>query len=1073
MSFAPSSDTAIPEKFSRYLLPALICAGLTGNYFSFPLFLNIDFLFGSIFAMLALQFFGIGCGALSAFIIAGYTYTIWNHPYAIIIMTAEVAIVGWLMGRRKMSMVLADTLYWLIIGMPLVYLFYHAIMNVPLSNTCIVMVKQSVNGIANALAARLIFSCYRYQTRSSLLSFRELIYNILTFFVLCPALLMLAISSRKDFSDTDLRIRSALIQDSRHAVQSLETWVNGRKSAIVNLAELAVSRTPRQMMPYMELAKKSDANFLRIGLHDKKSITIAYSPLIDELGQTSIGKNFSDRPFMPLLKQTLKPMLSELVMGRIGIPRPRVHMLAPVVISGAYNGYVVGVLNLKEITEHLDRSSNHNATVYTLIDKNGAVIVTNRTDQTVMSQFVRGKGTLKRLDKEISQWMPDLLPNTPVSERWKKSYYVAETNFGGLSGWTLILEQPVAPFQKALYDNYTGKFTLLFLVLLGGLALAEFMSRKMMYTLETLRCFTSDLTAKLESGDNISWPQSGIKESHDLIDNFQKMSESVQHHVAELNGLNISLELLVDERTAKLSSTMQELNIILENAPIGIFKNIDRKLVWVNAKTTDLIQYSKGEIEHHSTRRYYPSDEDYEKLGSEAYPVLAQGAVFDTVQELVRKDGVHIKVKYTGKAIDPADMSKGSIWLLEDVTELRKLEEIQREAHFNLNVHKIELEMQNEELRRTQLDLESSRGRYLELYDLAPVGYFTLSKEGLIIESNFTFAALLEVEHAALLGQPITRYVFPDDQDACYLHHKQLLKATSPQSCELRLLRSGGGHVWCKLEAVVAKSQNNGDPEFRVAASDISEQKRLNDCVQQALKDTQKSNVTMSRLLHTVAHEFRTPLGLLIGSVDVLDRYWDRLTPEKRFEQNEHIRSAARQMSNLINSIISLNRTGDDCSGNESRLLNIKHICSAIGAEVEAAWGAGHTCMVTIADDCGSAVMDEMLFRRILENLLTNAFRYTPPEGTVTLDVSRLKGVLLIEVSDTGIGIPEEDQSQIFDAFYRSGNVEARRGLGLGLSIVQEALSVMGGTIAVVSRIGEGTVMRVEIPVAHPETITS
>ena len=139
---------------------ALIAAGLAGNYFKFPIFLNIDFLFGSIFAMLALQFFGLGRGILAAAIIAGYTYILWNHPYAIIIMTAEVAVVGWLMGRRKMGLVLADTLYWLLIGMPLVYLFYHVVMHVPFSNTSVVMTKQAVNGITNALIARLIFTGY-------------------------------------------------------------------------------------------------------------------------------------------------------------------------------------------------------------------------------------------------------------------------------------------------------------------------------------------------------------------------------------------------------------------------------------------------------------------------------------------------------------------------------------------------------------------------------------------------------------------------------------------------------------------------------------------------------------------------------------------------------------------------------------------------------------------------------------------------------------------------------------------------------------------------------------------------
>ena len=104
------------------------------------------------------------------------------------------------------------------------------------------------------------------------------------------------------------------------------------------------------------------------------------------------------------------------------------------------------------------------------------------------------------------------------------------------------------------------------------------------------------------------------------------------------------------------------------------------------------------------------------------------------------------------------------------------------------------------------------------------------------------------------------------------------------------------------------------------------------------------------------------------------------------------------------------------------------------------------------------------LFRQILNNLLTNAFRYTPPGGVVSLNVILQKKLLLIEVTDTGIGIPDEDQAMIFDEFFRCENVENRRGLGLGLSIVRDALQQMDGDITVVSKIGEGTCIKVSIP---------
>lgn len=235
--------------------------------------------------------------------------------------------------------------------------------------------------------------------------------------------------------------------------------------------------------------------------------------------------------------------------------------------------------------------------------------------------------------------------------------------------------------------------------------------------------------------------------------------------------------------------------------------------------------------------------------------------------------------------------------------------------------------------------------------------------------------------------------------------------------------------------------------------------------LRQAKEAADTAYVAKSRFMDMVAHEFRTPLSLLISSTDILDRYGERLTKERRAEQNEHIRSAARQMSSLIDSVLSFNRLEAGRSQNSPMLMDVERTCRVIFEEVKTVWGTGYNFHITINADCGTFMLDEILFRRILENLLTNAFRYTPVGGTVTFSVKRESNRILMEIMDTGIGIPEEDQQRIFDAFYRCPNVEARRGLGLGLSIVREALLQIGGTITLTSRIGEGTTMRVEIPV--------
>ena len=120
--------------------------------------------------------------------------------------------------------------------------------------------------------------------------------------------------------------------------------------------------------------------------------------------------------------------------------------------------------------------------------------------------------------------------------------------------------------------------------------------------------------------------------------------------------------------------------------------------------------------------------------------------------------------------------------------------------------------MQNEELRRAQGELEASRARYFDLYDLAPVGYFTLSEQGLILEANLTGAGLLGVARSALVKQPLTRFILPEDQDIYYRHRKQLFETGAPQVCELRMLRADAAPFWARLEATAAQDAEAARP---------------------------------------------------------------------------------------------------------------------------------------------------------------------------------------------------------------------------------------------------------------------
>ena len=150
--------------------------------------------------------------------------------------------------------------------------------------------------------------------------------------------------------------------------------------------------------------------------------------------------------------------------------------------------------------------------------------------------------------------------------------------------------------------------------------------------------------------------------------------------------------------------------------------------------------------------------------------------------------------------------------------------ETARRTLHDLRLHQIELEMQNEELRRTQNELNQARSRYFDLYDLAPVGYCSVSEAGLIVEANLKAAALFGVARKALLAQPFTRFILKEDQDLYYLQRKQLLETCVPCSFELRMVRHAGAPFWAQIAATVAPDEG-GATVLRIVLSDISQSK--------------------------------------------------------------------------------------------------------------------------------------------------------------------------------------------------------------------------------------------------------
>jgi PAS domain S-box-containing protein len=158
-----------------------------------------------------------------------------------------------------------------------------------------------------------------------------------------------------------------------------------------------------------------------------------------------------------------------------------------------------------------------------------------------------------------------------------------------------------------------------------------------------------------------------------------------------------------------------------------------------------------------------------------------------------------------------------------------------------LEVHQIELKMQNDELRRIQGELEKTLDRYSHLYDFSPVGYFTLSEKEIIEEVNLTGAALIGIERNDLIGKPFFRFVRRDDQDIFYKQRQYLLETEKPQSCELRLVKKDGHEFYALLESILIKNKDDACRQIRVSVSVITERKLAQEQRDKLITELQKA----------------------------------------------------------------------------------------------------------------------------------------------------------------------------------------------------------------------------------------
>jgi len=523
--------------------------GYCGNYLSLQVAFNVDFIFGSIIAILAVVTMGLWGGIGVSIIASSYTYQLWNHPYAIFIFTAEILWIGLALRRGKKNILLIDSLYWLILGIPLVIAFYAGLQQLDTQTVIIIAMKQPVNGILNALVASIILSHTPLRKlipgkESTLLpAYSTILFHLIAVSLMLPSLsLLLYMNHREAASQQSQTIES--IQTNANAAKTyIQDWVKNYVNAARVIASLG-EKYPLQSSPGLQeelvQIRKLFPDYHNVYLGDTNATTMAFDPPINERGESTIGINFADRAYFKQLKKTLKPVVSDVLMGRGGIFSSTFAISVPVVRDGKLAWFGLGAVNLEKLHNHLTKF-NHGGDL-SLVDQSENIIVsTNKNKKPLTSIAGTDNGTIVNISSNVGLWLPGTVKNVSIMNVWKGAYYftrlpIDETN------WILLAENPVEPMQKDLYDLTI--WGMVGIALLYGLSmlLAFVFSHRFARSTEALSTITKDIHLKIKKEKMIVWPQVDTAEMKQLINNFKDTEKTLKKHIQEVRHVEQQLQ---------------------------------------------------------------------------------------------------------------------------------------------------------------------------------------------------------------------------------------------------------------------------------------------------------------------------------------------------------------------------------------------------------------------------------------------------------------------------------------------------------------------------------------------------
>ncbi len=396
-----------------------------------------------------------------------------------------------------------------------------------------------------------------------------------------------------------------------------------------------------------------------------------------------------------------------------------------------------------------------------------------------------------------------------------------------------------------------------------------------------------------------------------------------------------------------------------------------------------------------------------------------------------------------------------------DIDDINKL-------HHELAVHQAELELQNEELHRTQLALQSARDLHVELYEHAPVGYVLLDAVGIIRRTNATWRTMLQRPDDDFCGIPFAETLTESDARIFLSRFRSLFHNPANKQIELQIRRHNSSpfHAHITAKRSVGEYGEKGTDALMVTVSDISELKQAEKALQHERDEAKRANAAKTEFLSRMSHELRTPLNAILGFAQLLQLPGEQPLNAQQSNNINEIHHAGMHLLELVNEVLDLARIDSGRLDISLEPVELRPLIERCAVHIENQAKTRDIRLKPPGNNDYTVFADPLRLQQVLSNLLSNAVKYNCEGGSITIECAMAKDQhVRVSVHDTGRGLSPGQISRLFRPFERLESAyDGIEGTGIGLALTKHLVEGMQGRIGVDSEFGAGSTFWFELP---------